>query len=295
MLGIRNYERLDFMSELILDSFAKVNLSLDVINKRQDNYHNIATIFQEIDLRDGIYISNDKKYLDGGLNLTCDDKRIPTGENNLVFKAWNLMKDMTDRQGVRIHIEKNIPLSAGLAGGSSNAAATVKGLNEIWNLNLSSDQMINVCRKLGADVSFFILGGTCLGEGIGDVLTPLKSLSGLKMLLVNAGFGVSSKYVYENLVIRDSEKLTYKLADAINNGKSDFYKYLNNDLEDVTLKNNPDIIKIKENMRRLGSKAELMCGSGPTVFGIFEDDYSLDNAFFFFKDKYDLSFKVNAR
>lgn len=180
MLGIRNYERLDFMSELILDSFAKVNLSLDVINKRQDNYHNIATIFQEIDLRDGIYISNDKKYLDGGLNLTCDDKRIPTGENNLVFKAWNLMKDMTDRQGVRIHIEKNIPLSAGLAGGSSNAAATVKGLNEIWNLNLSSDQMINVCRKLGADVSFFILGGTCLGEGIGDVLTPLKSLSGFK-------------------------------------------------------------------------------------------------------------------
>ncbi|MDO5718298.1 MAG: 4-(cytidine 5'-diphospho)-2-C-methyl-D-erythritol kinase [Tissierellia bacterium] len=281
--------------EIILDSYAKINLSLDVLDKRDDGYHDIITIFQEIDLRDGIYI---KQKPGGELILTCDYKLLPIDEDNTLYRAWDLMKEYYEGDpGIRAHIEKNIPIAAGLAGGSSNAAAMIKGLNQLWELNLSEEKLVEIGSKIGADVPFFFMGGTALGVGKGDELSGLESFSGRNILIVNTGYGVSTKYVYKNYSHDPKSRIDFdNIVKTINNGDDEgFYPLISNKLEDVTIKIQPEISEIKENMKRLGARATLMCGSGPTVFGIYDDYNKLQNAFFYFKDKYDLVFSCETR
>lgn len=282
------------MEELIYDSFAKINLSLDVLDKREDGYHNIKTIFQEINLRDGIYV---KKQAGGEIELTCDNKLVPVDEDNYIVKVWKLMKPLCKEDpGIRVHLEKKIPIAAGLAGGSSNAAAMIKALNELWNLNLSRQEMMDLGVKLGADIPFFFIGKTALGEGKGNILTEMKPFSGRHILLVNTGYGVSTSFVYKHLEERTEEMGFDEIISAIDNGNDqDFYPILRNRLESVTIKINPDIGKIKEKMINYGARASLMCGSGPTVFGIFDDQEKLEKAFFYFKDKFDLVFACETR
>lgn len=282
------------MKELILESPAKINLSLEIVGKRDDGYHNIETIFQELDLKDNIYISQGQ-----GFELTCDNLMVPTGSDNIIHKAWELIKEhkKDGDRGVRIHLEKKIPIAAGLAGGSSNAATTLKGLNEFWDLGLADEDLIEMGKEIGADVPYFIHGATAYGSGRGDELKALKSFAGRKVLLVNTGYGVSTKYIYEHLSLDGHKPMDFTgLIEAINSGDDEaLYPKLFNHLEDVTMKLKPDIGTIKEEMIDMGAKASLMCGSGPTVFGLFEDARLLEQAFIFFKDKFDLVYMSETK
>ena len=283
------------MKELILDSYAKINLALEILGKRDDGYHNIHTVFQEIDIRDGLYL---RQELGGSLELSCDYKLLPLGKENIVYVVWELMKDMYDGDpGVRAHIEKNIPIAAGLAGGSSNAASMIKGLNELWDLNLETEELMAIGAKVGADVPFFFMRGTALGVGKGDDLSRISSFAGQKILIVNTGYGVSTKYVYEKYKeIPDYYVDFNNIIKTLNNKDYEsLYPLLKNELESVTIALQPDVGEIKSDMMRLGARASLMCGSGPTVFGIFDNDSKLENAFFFFKDKFDLVFSTETR
>ncbi len=282
------------MKELIMDSYAKVNLALNILDKRPDGYHNIQTIFQEIDLRDGLYI----RQQEGGFHFTCDYRLLPVGEGNTIYEAWRLMKDLYDGEtGVRVHLEKNIPIAAGLAGGSSNAATMIRGLNELWSLGLTKSEMIEIGAQIGADVPFFFYGKTAFGSGKGDELMRLNDFSGRSLLAVNTGYGISTKYVYENLEDAPQIEVDFNaLINGIMEGDDEaVYLHMANRLEGVTIRFNPDIGKIKENMSRLGARVSLMCGSGPTVFGFFDDQKKLENAFFYFKDKYNLVYATETR
>lgn len=274
------------MRELVIESPAKINLALEVIGERDDGYHDIETVFQEISLKDTIYIRESDDF-----TLTCTSKLLPLGEGNLVYKAWDLIKEFKKEGpcGIRVHLEKNIPIEAGLAGGSSNAASILKGLNKFWDLGLRDEDLVGLAKKIGADVPYFIGGKTAFARGIGDDLTQLRDFSGKNILLVNTGYGVSTQYIYENLDL-DSRKAKSlePLVKAIEKSDDEgIYKNLTNRLEEVTIKIKPDIQEIKDEMLSMGAKASLMCGSGPTVFGIFEDRDLLEKAFIFFKDKFD--------
>lgn len=275
------------MKEVKIKSPAKVNLALEVQGKRDDGYHNIETIFQEISLSDYIYLKEAEDF-----SLSCSNKLVPIGEDNTITKAWELMKDYkkTGPKGLDVYLEKHIPIAAGLAGGSSNAAALIKGVNDLWDLKLTDGQMEDIGKKIGADVAYFIKAGTSYGRGRGDELTPLKPYKDRKLLLVNTGYGVSTSYIYENLHLDEHKPLDFKpLIQAVEEGRDkDIYSLLMNRLESVTMEIKPDIKDIKETMMDLGAKASLMCGSGPTVFGIFEDEVLREKAFIYFKDKFDL-------
>ncbi len=288
-------DKIEEQRELELESPAKINLSLDVLDKREDGYHNIVTIFQEIDIIDKIHI----KAVEGDeLDISCDYKLLPMDEDNIIYSVWDRMKDLCpSKPGLRVHIEKNIPIAAGLAGGSSNATAMIKGLNEIWNLDLNKEEMKSIGREIGADVPFFFEGGTCLGQGKGDELSKLPSLEGMKVLLVNKGIGVSTPYVYKRVVPMAGERVDIDgIARAISEKDyQSLYEKMENKLEAVTMSLDPDIKEIKDKMLAMGAQASLMCGSGPTVFGIFEDESQLGRAFFYFKDKYDLVFSSETR
>lgn len=277
------------MKEIMVESPAKINLALEVRGKRDDGYHNIETIFQEIDLKDKLYFCESDDF-----ELTCDNKLVPIGEDNIIYKAWDLIKDYKKdgNTGVKVHLEKNIPIAAGLAGGSSNAANSLKALNDLWDLGLSIMDLIELGKKIGADVPYFIYGGTASGTGRGDELKALNSFNGRHILLVNTGYGVSTKYIYENLDLEGIKQTDFKdLIEAINAGDDKkVYPLLTNRLEDVTIRLKPAIKDIKDEMMDLGAEVALMCGSGPTVFGIFEDKLALETAFIFFKDKFDLVF-----
>lgn len=283
------------MRELILDSYAKINLSLDVLEKRSDGYHNIETIFQEVSLRDGLYL---KAQEGEEIELSCDNKLLSVDSSNIICKVWQAMKGLCKEDpGVRVHLEKNIPIAAGLAGGSSNAHAMIVGLNDLWNLNLSKEEMKKIGAKIGADVPFFFDGPTAFGVGRGDKLTKLNNFSNRKILLVNNGIGVSTKYVYEHIDSKKDFNVDTKgLVKAVDCGDDEaLYGLLKNKMELVTLDLEPSIGQIKDEMMEMGARASLMCGSGPTVFGVFDDEQKLENAFFYFKDKYDLVFCCETR
>ncbi len=184
------------MREIIKESFGKVNLALDVLYKRDDGYHEINSIMQEIDLRDRLIFSDKKE----GITIESDNEEVPLDSSNLVYMAWEKLKSITGiNRGIHIRLEKNIPIAAGLAGGSSNAAATLKALNELWQLNLSQDELMDIGKTLGADIPFCILGGTAKAEGIGERLTPLKPFKDKFILLGNPGIGISTAYSYSKL------------------------------------------------------------------------------------------------
>ena len=261
------------MNSITLKSRAKINLSIDVLGKRQDGYHLVEMIMQTIDLYDLIEI-NEKDNDQITIKSTSDE--IPLDCNNLVYKAANLIKKTFNiNKGVEIHIKKNIPVAAGMAGGSSNAAAVLVGLNKLWNLNLSNQQLEKIGLKLGADVPFCINGGAVLASGIGEELTPIKGLTkDVCILVCKPDLFVSTKEVYECIDSKDIDKRPNNkfLIECLKNEDTrQLAENMFNVLEGVTMDKHPVIQQIKDIMKNNRALGAMMSGSGPTVFGLYEN------------------------
>lgn len=254
---------------------AKINLSLDIIRKREDGYHELKMIMQTVSLYDKLDIK-----ISDEMSLSSNKTDIPLDNRNLVWKAADLFFNYTkiDKK-CKIHIEKNIPDGAGLGGGSSDAATTLLALNDIFNTNLSDDELINMGVKIGADVPFFILKGTCIAEGIGEKLTKIENKTNPFVLIYKPEFSISTKWAYENLNLKN--KPVYNLDSIVENLKNPSYNFENifNYLEDVSIPHFPQIENIKTTMKTLGATASLMSGSGSSVFGIFDDETKAKQAF----------------
>jgi 4-diphosphocytidyl-2-C-methyl-D-erythritol kinase len=261
-------------NELKLKAYAKINLALDVLSKREDGYHEIRTIMQTVDLYD---IINIEKIEEDNIIVTTSSENIPTDNKNHAYIAASLLKERFGvKQGVRIHIEKNIPVSAGLAGGSTDAAAVLKGLNEIFELNLSEQQLMEIGREIGADVPFCLVGGTALCEGIGEKVIKLKSAPQMNVLIAKPEVYVSTQAVYEALDLSKIKKRPNieAMISAIEEGNvKEIAKNLCNVLEVVTVNQYPVINRVKDIMRNNNALGTVMTGSGPAVFGIFGNKY----------------------
>ena len=251
---------------------AKINLTLDVLYKRPDNYHEVEMIMTTVDLADRIGL---EPRADGQIKIISADRFVPNDERNFAYQAAKLLKDTYGiTEGVSISIEKEIPIAAGLAGGSSDAAATLRGLNEMWNLNLTMDELAEHGAKIGSDVSFCIYGGTALATGRGEKIEELPAPPTCWVVLAKPKIGVSTADVYGGLKLEGIEHPnTKQMIEAIE--KQDYEllcKSLGNVLETVTFKLHPEVITIKEQMQRFGADAVLMSGSGPTVFGLVDSE-----------------------
>lgn len=266
------------MKKIKLDAYAKINLSLDVLGKRENGYHELSMIMQQIDLKDIISITEISEQ--NKIIINSNNPRVPLDSTNIVYKAWEILSNRYDiNKGVCIDIQKNIPLAGGLAGGSTDAAAVLKGLNEIWNLRLADKELMNISLEIGSDIPFCIMGGTALAEGIGEKLTPLKSFAGKYILIANPGVEVSTAYVYKNLDLKSIKErpnikniIEYIEKDNIQS----LAKEMKNVLETVSIDKYPIINEIKSDMIDKGAIGSLMSGSGATVFGIFDDKDKLN-------------------
>ena len=252
-------------------AYAKINISLDIVGKREDNYHLLKMIMQSIDVYDEISVNR----IDNGINLSCDKHFIPCDDRNLAYKAAKLFMDTYNLQGgVFISIKKNIPVSAGLAGGSTDCATVLKLMNKIFEVNASDEELMKIGVGLGADVPYCIKGGTALCEGIGEEITQLKSFRDKILILVKPPFSVSTKEVYcafniDKARIHPSTKLLIKAMEEEN--LKFVASNMKNLLENVTIRKNRSIVGIKEKMIRLGALGAMMSGSGPSVFAFFDD------------------------
>ncbi len=257
------------MDEYRTKAYAKINLGLDVVKRLPNGYHQVKMIMQSIGLWDVLTFRRTPE----GIHITSDSQGLPLDENNLIYKAAALMLEKHGiSSGVHIHLEKNIPLSAGMAGGSTDAAAAIKGICRLFDLDLPLGQLMEYGVSIGADVPYCLMGGTALAEGIGEKLTALTPLPDCLILVTTPEISVSTKYVYEHL---DAQSLTAHpdtdgMAEAIRAGDLiGVISRMENVLETVTVPAYPIIDTIKKRMRSLGAAGSLMSGSGPTVFGIF--------------------------
>lgn len=269
-------------TQVILDAPAKLNLTLDIKGKRPDGYHELETVMHQINLADKITITQ----IPEGIEVTSNCPELPAGEGNLAYKAARTILDKHPGQGgVAIHIEKAIPIGAGLAGGSTDAAAVLKGINGLYKLNLSPRQLMSLALEIGSDVPFCLQGGTALARGRGEKLESLPLNMNFHFLLVKPSFSVSTAEVYSQ----------FDLSQV--NQKPDTRRFLEgwhhcdiisvchameNVLETVTAVRYPEIESIKKRLVKLGALKALMSGSGPTVFGLFRDKASARQAWFDF-------------
>jgi 4-diphosphocytidyl-2-C-methyl-D-erythritol kinase len=253
---------------------AKVNFRLDVLSRRPDSYHELRMIMQRIDLCDEIEIT---LHQGSGISLSCNHPYIPQDKRNIVWKAAaEILQHSGKNVGIKIKMKKNIPVGAGLGGGSSDAATTLMGLNDLLGAGLTDQQLTSIGLKLGADVPFFIFKKAAVVEGIGDRLSPLEHIPKLWLLLVNPGIHVSTSWVYQNLNLT-SEKVAAKLP-FLYKSAADVCSILSNDLEPVTLSRYPLIQEIKDQLLAAGAGGSLMSGSGSTVFAVFSDESAAHNA-----------------
>lgn len=250
---------------------AKINLALDVLSKRPDGYHNVSMIMQTIALYDTITIKSGFN----GIKITSNSTKIPLNESNIAYKAAHYLSTKYNvKRGASIHIEKRIPVAAGLAGGSTNAAAVLKLLNKAWDLQLSKTELMDAGKRLGADVPFCIQGGTCLAEGLGEKLTAIKSIPDCHILLAKPNVGVSTKEVYQSLnldEIKERPDIASMMKAIEQQDLAGICSRMGNVLETVTTKMHPIILELKQKLLDYGAIGSLMSGSGPTVFGIFSD------------------------
>ena len=261
-------------------SHSKVNIGLKVLNQRDDRYHNIYTVFQELDFGDTITIGK----TDSGCKIKSNVDWIPTDKSNICYKAYSALKTKFPYLGgISIHIEKNVPIGSGLGGGSANAAAVLKGINELYGLGLSNNELENIGASVGADVPFFIRGGTQLGEGIGDKLTLLPSHIQGTYLLVIPDISISTPWAYSELINKlNSEELMPNFASFFS-GDYASLEIFENDFERIVIPAYPEIGAIKRKLLELGARFASLSGSGSTVYGIFDEDASAKEAELFFR------------
>ena len=271
-----------------IKAYAKINLFLDITGKRCNGYHDIATVMQTIDLYDTIFVDVVPKK---GIEITCTAHNIPTDQTNIAYKAANIMLNESGAQcGVKIHIDKTIPSSAGLAGGSSDGAAVICALNKLLGLNYENEKLFKLSAAVGADIPYCIVGSTALCEGIGEIIFPLNSFDGHTVLIVKPPTDVSTKWVYNTYDETDESKIIHPdlqmFIKTYKKNIKDASKYTGNVLEYVTVNKYPIISQIKDKMYDLGASFSMMSGSGPTVFGIYQSDADAKRAFDFFKQSY---------
>lgn len=262
-----------------LQAFAKINLGLDVLGKREDGYHEVRMIMQTIRMYDQLDM---RKSVEPGIHLTTNKKYISVDENNLVWRAAKLMMDTCGIiEGVSIHLHKVIPVAAGMAGGSSDAAATLVGMNRLFHCGLSKEKLMELGVQIGADVPYCVLRGTALAEGIGEKLTVLPPMPDCWILIGKPGISVSTKYVYTTLDLNTDT--VHPDIDGMKKALEDGNLYgiterMGNVLQDVTIPAYPEVERIKEQMKALGAVNAMMSGSGPTVFGIFDNEEKAQEA-----------------
>ena len=267
------------MDAITLKALAKVNLGLDVIGKREDGYHEVSMVMQTIHLYDRLEIARSHE---PGIHIRSNLSFLPVNENNLVYKAGKLLMDefrITD--GVDVKLTKRIPVAAGMAGGSTDAASMLYGMNQIFDLGLSRRELMERGVKIGADVPYCLMRGTALAEGIGEKLSQLPPMVKCPVLIAKPAISVSTKFVYQNLKLDENTKHPDIEALIAAIRKKDFAGIcdnMENVLESVTIPNYPVIAEIKEKMMEAGAAKALMSGSGPTVFGLFEDEKSARHA-----------------
>lgn len=273
------------MNEIELKSLAKINLGLDVLGKRENGYHDVRMVMQTIYLHDEVKLQRIEK----GIEIQSNLRFLPTGEGNIAYKAAKLLIDeFAIESGVKISLNKHIPVAAGLAGGSSNAAAVLFGMNRMFHLGLSQQELMDRGVKLGADVPYCIMRGTVLAEGIGEELSVLPAMPKCTVLIAKPPISVSTKVVYETLDAK--EIVEHPDIDGIIKGlqQSDLKTIadsMGNVLEDVTIPMHPVIEQIKNEMKDCGALNAMMSGSGPTVFGLFESRSSAKEAAYKIREK----------
>ena len=255
-----------------LRALAKINLGLDVVGKRDDGYHEVRMIMQTIQMYDVLEIEKKKE---PGIVLTTNIPYVPTDERNLVYKtAKMLMDEFKIKDGVNIYINKRIPIAGGMAGGSSDCATTLMGINQLFELGLSKEELMERGVKLGADVPYCVLGGTAIARGIGEVLTPLPAPADCHVIIAKPPVSVSTAYVYGHIKPLEITKRPdiKAMAQSIKDGDlKKMASLIYNVMEDVTVVEYPIISEIKQVMLDNGALNSIMSGSGPTVFGLFDD------------------------
>ncbi len=267
------------MSKYEIKAYAKINLGLDVVRRLENGYHEVKMVMQTVGIYDVLTLEKTAE----GIVVTTDSGELPTDENNLIYKAARLMKECYGiEEGVRIHLQKNIPIAAGMAGGSTDAAATLKGMNELFDLQAAMQELQEIGVKIGADVPYCVMGGTALAEGIGEKLTALKPAPECIVLVAKPDINVSTKYVYEHLDAAGVQKhpdIDGMVAAIAESNLQGVVERMENVLESVTVTAHPIIDTIKTRMKELGAVNSLMSGSGPTVFGIFTDKDRAEKAY----------------
>ena len=269
----------DMGQELVFKAYGKINLGLDVVRRLENGYHEVRMIMQSVKLADIVTI---KRISEDKIVVRTDQENLPCDERNLAYKAAKLMKEKYSVQdGVEIFLEKHIPMAAGMAGGSADCAAVLKGMNELFGLGLTLEDMQKTGVKLGADVPYCLMGGCALSEGIGEVLTALKTPPACTVLLAKPDIDVSTKYVYEHLKLDTLERhpdIDGMMQDIEEGNLEKLCGKLENVLESVTGKAYPVIGEIEKIMKDAGAPAAVMSGSGPTVFGIFKGTKAAETA-----------------
>ncbi len=272
-----------------LKAYAKINLGLDVLRKREDGYHEVKMIMQTVDLYDKLIL---EKIDEDRIELSTNIESLESDERNLVYRAIKLIKDRYNiRDGVVARLEKNIPIAAGMAGGSTDCAAALKGMNRLFDLKISDEELKKLGKTLGADVPYCIMGGTALAEGIGEKLTPLNKIAGDYVVIAKPNIAVSTKYVYENLDLSENANHPNidRMVDYIERkDKESLFNCMGNILESVTEKKYNVIAEIKTFLNDKGAVNSLMSGSGPTVFAIFDNEKTAQLACNEIKKQYDL-------
>jgi 4-diphosphocytidyl-2-C-methyl-D-erythritol kinase len=253
------------MNAVTLQSPAKINLCLSVLGRRPDGYHDVEMLMQMVGLSDYVTVSIGGR----GISVRCDSGAVPSGEGNIAWKAAAEMLRITgNKVGLEIEIKKNIPVAAGLGGGSGNAAAVLAATNRLLGMGLDRGQLAEIGAGIGMDVPFFFYGPTAIARGRGEILTKLAPLKRFRVLLVNPGFETSTAWVYNNVNLRLTKKAGCNKISSLN--LRTIITRLHNDLESVTAAAHPVINRIKSALLDAGAVGALMSGSGPTVFGIFK-------------------------
>lgn len=269
-----------------INAYAKINLSLDIVGLRKDGYHLLEMVMQTIDLYDKVYLDIKEE----GIKINSNNHNIPLDSRNLAYKAAKLFKEtFCIKDGVEIYIEKNIPIEAGLAGGSSNAAAVLRGLRDIFLPNLSNEELAKIGVEIGADVPYCIYGGTAFCEGIGEKITKLNSFKDYCIVLVKPEFGMSTKEVYKNIDKIDiiNHPNTKEVIKAVNEDNLKLLcKNMGNVLEMITLEEMNELKDIKKQLFEFGALGVQMTGSGPTMFGFFLDRVSAEKCYMNMMMKY---------
>jgi 4-diphosphocytidyl-2-C-methyl-D-erythritol kinase len=261
------------MKEVEIDSYSKINLTLNILGKRRDGYHNIETIMQSVNLADRVFIRKEKE----GVKIKCTHPRVPIDTQSLTYRsAEKILNRYRIKKGVKIEIDKKIPLASGMAGGSANSASILVGINKLFALNLSNKDLREIGEELGMDVPFCIQNGTALAYHRGEKVTPLPPINPpLWIIIINPGFKISSEWAYNNIdldQIKREKNNTKAMLKALKEGElEEIAKNLFNSFEGLIIKKYPEIGKIKDRLIEESALGALMSGSGPTVFGIAQN------------------------